>query len=95
MDNNTTKTEVFVPEAAPKVDAKTIVRLLVLVVAMVNAVAAMFGKQLNLEVDQELWYNIVSALLVIGAGVWAAWKDNNITKQARISAEVAKQVTNK
>jgi SPP1 family holin len=86
------KTEVFVPEAAPKVDARMIVRLLVFVVALINAVAAMFGKQLNLEVDQEIWYQIISAALLIGSTLWTAWKNNNISKQARIKAEVAKQV---
>jgi SPP1 family holin len=84
--------EVFVPEAAPKVDAKMLVRLLVFVVALINAVAAMLGKQLNLVVDQNLWYEIASAALLIGSTLWTAWKDNNVTKQARIKAEVAKQV---
>lgn len=93
MDNKeVNKTEVFVPEAAPKVDAKMLVRLLVFVVALINAVAAMFGKQLDIVVDQNLWYEIISAAMLIGSTAWAVWKDNNVTKKARIKAEVAKQV---
>jgi SPP1 family holin len=86
------KTEVFVPEAAPKVDARMLVRLLVLVVALLNAVAALFGKQLNIEVNQDLWYQIISAAMLIGSSLWTAWKNNDVTKQARIKAEVTKQV---
>lgn len=87
--------EVFVPETPPKVDARMIVRLLVYVVALINAVAALFGKQLNLVVDQELTYQIISAALLIGTSLWTAWKNNDISKRARIKAEVAKQVEKK
>jgi SPP1 family holin len=85
--------EVFVPEAPPKVDARMIVRLMVFVVALINTVAAIFfDKDLNLSVDQAFWYEIFSAAFVIGSGFWATWKDNNITKKARIKAEVKNQV---
>ncbi|AEW47159.1 putative holin protein [Bacillus phage BCP78] len=84
---------VFVPVEVPKVEPMVIVRLLVFAVALINAVAAMFGYNLGLEVDQQNMYDIISALFLLGSGFYATWKNNNISKQARVQAHVAKQVS--
>jgi SPP1 family holin len=84
--------EVFVPVEAPKVDAMMIVRTLVFLASLINAVAALFGKELNLHVNQDLTYQIISAALLVGSSLYAAWKNNNVTKAARIQAAAAKQV---
>jgi len=83
---------VFVPVEVPKVEPMMIVRLLVFAVALINAVAAMCGYNLGLEVDQQNAYDIISALFLLGSGFYATWKNNNITKQSRVKAHVAEQV---
>lgn len=83
---------VFVPVTAPTVDAGMIVRTLVFVLSLINGIAAMFGLHWNLSVNQEQVYNILSAAILFGSGLWAAWKNNNVTKQARIKQAVANQV---
>ena len=83
---------VFVPEDAPAVDAALVVRTIVFVLSLINAVAALFGKELHLQINQDLWYQIVSAAWLIGSSLWTAWKNNNITKAARVKQAVANQV---
>ena len=97
MDNNEVQKtqEVFVPEVAPKIDPKLLVRLMVVVVGLINAVAAMFGSAFSIELNaehQQAWYEIFSAAWLVGSVIWAVWKNNDITKKARIKAQVAKQV---
>lgn len=84
--------QVLVPVEAPNVDAMMIVRTLVFVVALVNAVAAIFGFNFHLTINQQIWYDGISAFLVVASGAYGYWKNNNFTKQARIKAEVAKQI---
>lgn len=83
---------VYVPVEVPKVEPMMIVRLLVFLVALVNAVASMLGYHLDLAVDQQNAYDIISALFLLGSGFYATWKNNNISKQSRVQAHVAKQV---
>lgn len=84
--------QVFVPVEAPKLDAGMIVRTIVFVLSLINGISAMFGYHFNLNIDQEKVYNIVSAVILVGSGLWAAWKNNNITKAARVKQIVANQV---
>ncbi|AXQ67810.1 holin [Bacillus phage Kioshi] len=84
---------VFVPVEVPRVEPMMIVRLLVFVLALVNAIGAMFGYDLNLSVDQQNVYDIVSALFLLGSGFHVAWKNNNISKTSRVKAHVGEQVT--
>ncbi|ANY29361.1 putative membrane protein [Bacillus phage PK16] len=84
---------VFVPVEAPRVEPMMIVRLLVFVLALVNAIGAMFGYDWNLSVDQQNVYDIVSALFLLGSGMHVAWKNNNISKTSRVKAHVGEQVT--
>lgn len=91
-ENKNNEQQVFVPVEVPKVEPMMIVRLLVFVLALVNAVAAMFGYDLNLSVDQQNVYDIVSALFLLGSGFHVAWKNNNISKASRVKAHVGEQV---
>lgn len=84
--------QVFVPIEAPALDAGMIVRTVVFLLALVNGVAAMFGYHWNLSIDQAQAYNVISAAIMALSGVWAWWKNNNVTKAARVKAEVAKQI---
>ncbi|AEQ34316.1 holin [Bacillus phage Bastille] len=95
MDNQNHKEQtVFVPEEAPAITAGTLVRFVVFLVAIVNAISAMLGHALNWDVDQNMLYEVFSAVLLLVSAGHMAWKNNNVTKQARIKAHVAEQITN-
>lgn len=85
--------KVFVPEEAPKVDPRMIVRTLVFIVAIINAVSAnIFGHALDLTINQELAYQIISGIFLVGSGVVTWFKDNDVTKKARKRKEIIRQV---
>ncbi|QEM43221.1 holin [Bacillus phage Chotacabras] len=90
---NQDKHEVFVPQEAPPISPGTIVRFVVFLVALVNAVASLLGHELGLKVDQSVLYDVLSALFLMGSSLHMAWKNNNITKQARIKAHATEQIT--
>ncbi|UNA01570.1 holin [Bacillus phage vB_BcgM] len=92
MENHD-KHEVFVPQEAPPISPGTIVRFVVFLVALVNAVASLLGHELGLQVDQSVLYDVLSALFLMGSSLHMAWKNNNITKQARIKAHATEQIT--
>lgn len=92
MENHD-KHEVFVPQEAPPISPGTIVRFVVFLVALVNAVASLLGHELGLKVDQSVLYDVLSALFLMGSSLHMAWKNNNITKQARIKAHATEQIT--
>ncbi len=64
-----------------KVSAGTLARTIVLILALVNQVLAMMGHNL-LPVDNEMINDLVGNLWVIGAALWAWWKNNSFTKSA-------------
>jgi SPP1 family holin len=99
MDNKNTELmqdatpqQVFVPIQTPALDAGMIVRTIVFVLALINGVAAIFGYHWNLSIDQAQAYNVISAAIMALTGVWAWWKNNNVTKTARVKQAVANQV---
>lgn len=92
MENHD-KHEIFVPQEAPPISPGTIVRFVVFLVALVNAVASLLGHELGLKVDQSVLYDVLSALFLMGSSLHMAWKNNNITKQARIKAHATEQIT--
>ncbi|AEW47408.1 holin [Bacillus phage B4] len=92
MENHD-KHEVFVPQEAPPISPGTIVRFVVFLVALVNAVASLLGHELGWQVDQSVLYDVLSALFLMGSSLHMAWKNNNITKQARIKAHATEQIT--
>lgn len=92
MENHE-KHEIFVPQEAPPISPGTIVRFVVFLVALVNAVASLLGHELGWQVDQSVLYDVLSALFLMGSSLHMAWKNNNITKQARIKAHATEQIT--
>lgn len=86
------KREVFVPEEAPKVEPRMVVRTIVFVVAIINAILAMFGIAGDLTVDQETLYAVISGAFLFGSGIVAYFKNNNLTKQARKKSAVEDQI---
>lgn len=63
-------------------DKGTIVRTVVLVVALGNQLLASLGKSPLPFNEQEVEQG-VSAIIATGASLWAWWKDNDVTKRAR------------
>lgn len=84
--------QVFVPVEAPKIDTDTIVRTIIFLLSLVNSIAATFGFHWNLNIDQAQAYEAISVIVMGVTAIWAWWKDNNVTKSARIKRAVADQV---
>ena len=69
----------------------TIIRTIVLAIALLNQMFAMFGIQ-QLNIDEETIYQAVTAILTIGSAVWAWWKNNSFTKAAQEADKVLKEL---
>ena len=74
-----------------KVTAGAVARTIVLLVALLNQILAMSGKQAVIIADNDI-YQTVSLLFTIGAAVWAWWKNNSFTPNAVKADEVLKQL---
>jgi SPP1 family holin len=60
---------------------ETIVRTIVLVLALVNQILTSTGHTV-IPFDEELVNELLSLLLTIGASVWCWWKNNSFTANA-------------
>ena len=69
----------------------TIARTVVLVLALVNQVLVMFGVN-PLPFSDEGIYEAVTALLTVGASIWAWWKNNSFTKAAQEADKYLEQL---
>lgn len=67
------------------VKSSTIVRTVVLVVALINQALTMAGKSL-LPITDEQIAELLTLVLTIGSSLWAWWKNNSFT-QAAITAD--------
>ena len=83
---------VEVPTEAPKVEAKLVVTTIIYLIAIVNAAAAFLGFDLNIPTDYNFIYDGVSLVFLGGSFFHAYWKNNDISKKARIKAQAAKQI---
>lgn len=68
----------------PKID--TIVRTIVLVLALVNQILTTTGHSVIPVTDDQI-AEVVSLVITIGASLWTWWKNNSFTKEA-IKADV-------
>lgn len=69
-----------------KIKISTIIRIVALLAVLINQVLAIFGK--NLPFNDNLVYQIVSAVLTVAVSAWTAWKNNDFTKLARAAGAV-------
>lgn len=76
-----------------KIKAETIVRTVVLAVALINQILTSTGHSIIPLSDEQLT-EIVSLLITVGASVWAWWKNNSFTKNAMLADEVLKELRN-
>lgn len=64
-----------------KVKTETIVRTIILVVALVNQILTAVGKN-PLPFSESEMYEGLTAVVTIAASIWAWWKNNSFTKAA-------------
>lgn len=64
-----------------KISKETIIRTIILVVALVNQVLTAAGKNPLPFSDEEL-YTGLTAVFTVAATAWAWWKNNSFTKNA-------------
>lgn len=64
-----------------KVKQDTIIRTIILILALANQVLAIMGKQ-AIPVTEDEVYQLVTLLITIGAALWSWWKNNSFTLPA-------------
>ena len=69
-----------------KVDAGTLTRIIVLMLALINSGLAMFGYDI-IPVDEEGIANFINLAFLGVASIWAWWKNNPVTKEAKWADE--------
>ena len=74
-----------------KVKAETIIRTIILAVALINQILTLFGYGI-IPISNEQIAEAVSLVLTIGASVWAWWKNNSFTKAAIEADEVLNEL---
>lgn len=73
-----------------KVETATIVRTVVLIVALVNQALVISGKS-PIPYSEEEVGQAVSMIITVAASLWAWWKNNSFTQAAISADEVLKK----
>lgn len=88
-----TEDDIMLEELETKISAGTIARTIFLLITMINAGLAMFGKTpLPFKPDEAQIYTEVSFVLHVVAAVLAWWKNNSFTRPAILGDWFMKQV---
>lgn len=69
----------------------TIIRTILLVVALVNQALTASGKN-PLPFADETIYELLTILFTVGASAWAWWKNNSVTKEAIAADEFMREL---
>lgn len=69
----------------------TIIRTVILIVALVNQGLTVAGKSI-LPITDEQITELISLAFTIGASIWAWWKNNSFTKNAIAADEYLKDL---
>lgn len=64
-----------------KIKTETIIRTIVLILALINQVLAIMGKG-QIPITEDEVYQLVTLLITIGSALWAWWKNNSFTLPA-------------
>lgn len=75
------------------ITAENVTGILILFVALINAVIQMFGIN-TLPIEDGEVSNIVSTVFLIGTTLWNTWKNRNITKVSQEVQQIADAVRN-
>ena len=77
-----------------KIKTETIIRTIVLALALFNQVLSIFGVNI-LPITDEQIADAVSVIFTIASAVWAWWKNNSFTPEALKADEVLIELKNK
>lgn len=75
-----------------KITDGTLARTLILILALLNQIFAIFGID-TINIEEDSIYQVISVLFTIGAAIVAWWKNNSFTQSA-IAADELKDVLN-
>ena len=64
-----------------KVKPETIIRTIVLILALANQVLAIYGRD-AIPITEDEVYQAVTLIVTIGSSIWAWWKNNSYTREA-------------
>lgn len=73
------------------VKTDTVVRTIILVVALVNQILTSTGHAVIPVSDEEIT-QVITLVITIGASVWAWWKNNSFTQPAIKADEILKDL---
>lgn len=76
-----------------KISKDTIIRTIVLGIALLNQILTMFGIN-PLPWSEDEAYTITSTIVTAAASIWAWWKNNSITPAAIEADQQLKQLKN-
>lgn len=68
-------------------DINVVARFIALSVVLINSVLTMFNIN-PIPFSQEEAYGIVSTILTCGVAVYTAWKNNSVTKEAKMADKI-------
>lgn len=72
------------------IDAGTLTRIIVLIIALINQALALTGFN-PIPVDEDALYQFISMAFMGVASIWAWWKNNPVTKEAKWADEKKKK----
>lgn len=75
------------------VTAKAVTGVLILLIALVNAVLQMFGVN-TLPIENEEVSNIISTVFLIITALWNTWKNRNVTTISQEVQQIADAMRN-
>lgn len=64
-----------------EIKTDTIIRTIVLIIALINQVLAILGKE-AIPITEDTVYQVVTLIFTVGAALWAWWKNNSFTLAA-------------
>ena len=73
-----------------KIKKETIIRTIILAIALINQVLTTIGKN-PLPFSDDMVYEAVTVVFTVGASAWAWWKNNSFTKNAIAADKVLEE----
>ena len=74
-----------------KIKTETIIRTIVLVLALINQVLAIYGKD-KIPITEDEIYQLITLVFTICSSIWAWWKNNSFTQPAIKADEYMEQL---
>ena len=74
-----------------RIKTETIIRTIVLVLALVNQVLAIYGKD-KIPITEDEIYQLITLVFTICSSIWAWWKNNSFTQPAITADEYMEQL---